>query len=474
MTWGPTQNQSDLYVDGRKPVVSTTTTSSRRGTRPAGTGAPMGVFAERFLNQNPFMGGAMPRAPGRGAARAAAPAATLDEMPGPEALEKIYLGRTEDAPDSAGVDIDNLITLRRTATSDEVTNGIRYNDDVLMFDTFQTAYGDTRLLVSALQGMEGCMKLIKDSATKEDLKEQKQKEYDLLRKSIGLPDDLLKTRSPFTRYLVQVLIADQIHRIVGDRYSLDEIKRILGVPRAKRGNEAEQRALATALGFAELTLDIENQAVKDKITELNHIRILGESSTTSDADLLVAFETLVEELREKLGIQEFEYPMMGGRPGPGMAMRPGMAFNPRFAYPGMMGGPMVPQNLPPAYENNFAAYQADQARYQRWKKELGRGVIPPDARAAIAQGAGDSLYTRRILVVELLGKIDYVPRFLYSLEFEDRLASLNWISLDREEEDLIKCGVGVDVHYIANEPIEKPEEGQESEPEGVAAADATP
>jgi hypothetical protein len=148
----------------------------------------------------------------------------------------------------------------------------------------------------------------------------------------------------------------------------------------------------------------------------------------------------------------------------------------------MMGGPMMGQNLPDAYKPDTsdpqalqsarARYQSDYSKYNRWKKDLKQGIIPPDARTAIAQGAGDSLYTRRILNVELLGKIDYLPKFLYNLEFEDRLASLNWISLDREAEDLIKCGVGLDIHYIANAPIPKPGEGQEEE--GVAAAGTAP
>jgi hypothetical protein len=477
MSWGPAQTQTDLYVDGVKATIA-----ERRPTRPGTsrrTAPSFGQFADRYYGGP----GAYPRgimsAPNRTTApsRTTASSVSVDRMPSPRNLTKIYLGRTESAPDSAGVDIDNLVILRRTPTNEEISRPIEYNDDILMFDTFQTAYGDTRLLVSTLQDMEGCVKLIRDSTTKEDLKEEKRKEYELLRDSIGLPDEELNARSPYTQYLVKVLIADQIHRLIEGRYTLDEIKRILDVPRATRGSEAEQRALTTALGFVELTLDFVEQAKSDGLAELSQVKILGESTTTSDADVMAAFKQMVDDLREKLGIQELEFPGMMG-----MAGRMGAAA--RY-YGGMAGygmmGPMGGQSLPAAYKPSddspekyqeaFTDYQSDYNKYNRWKKDLQKNVIPPDARAIIAQGSGDSLYTRRILVLEALGKIDYLPNFLYNLEYEDRLASLQWISLERGKEDLIKCGVGVDIHYISNEPIPKPGETEETEePEEVAAA----
>jgi hypothetical protein len=159
----------------------------------------------------------------------------------------------------------------------------------------------------------------------------------------------------------------------------------------------------------------------------------------------------------------------GGYPGGGY---PGGGF-PGVGYPGV--GAEASKEL-----QEMAALRI---KYFEWRDAFDKGTIPPDFYEELAKkeiSSTDVFYTRRVFGAQITGKIDYVPEFLYKLEYGDplrtdnNLVSFSQLALAaNESDDLLDCAVTVNVHYVSNEAIMaaekgKPEEAQKP-PTGEAA-----
>lgn len=477
VTWSNSPQDTELYIDGKRSSAfdarSRTSLSTRNlRSKTAGRQGYEDMMREMWgPAPGPFS--SPPRRSLPLSRRTTAPSSLRvtymrDKVPVPHAIDKIILGSAENEQQPANADIDELFILNRTVSEAELANPLQYSEDTLLYDNFQNAYGDVRLLESTLNEMRSSLQLIKTEEIQSELRQKKENEYQLLKRSIGLDEEEIEKQPPQTTYLVQVLTTDQIHRMVKDVYGLNELKKILRVPILEPGNENQEQALRSIISFLDLTLEVVKKAKEDKLAKLSEVIILGESYAASDKELTEQFKKKVEALAEELGISE-----MPAGPGGPMGLPPGAmmpssyggypygGFPPGMGYPPyMMTGYGMPDGM------NYAEYQEKISQYRRYQKALRQDVIPPEIRAEFARAEQkEGFYTRRLMQLAVLGKIDYLSQFLYDIEFTDRLATIRTIGMERETADLIDCTLSVDFHHVSAEIT------KESETEGAPATE---
>jgi len=484
-TWSKSPQETELYIDGKRSAAFETSPravgsrfpSRSRYLSPIEYDFNPEMYGEMMMG-GPYSRGGWPM-PGT---RRTSPLTTSrggfvqESVPLPESIDKILLGSAENDVAPAGMDIDNLFILRRSVSEAELSSPMQYTEDTLLFDNFQTPYGDVRLLESTLYDMRGCIQIINSPETQQGLREKKEKEYQLLKKSIGLDETRISQQPPKTAYMIQILTTDQIHRLVQQKYTLEELKKILRVPRlaAPGGKEyqAHMMELTSIKGFLDLILQLVQKARNDRLAELTEVVVLGESYVVSDKDLMDQFKKRVEELRDELGVGKtgagpmgrgypgMPYMMPGGYP---MEMMMMMEGGGEFGMPPWMYGGMGAGMGP---GTDYQEYMAKYERYQRFQQALNNGVIPAEVRAELDKAEREAgFYTRRLLQLAVLGTIDYLPQFLYDLEFKDHLASIQAVGMERETEDLINCTVALDIHYVSAKKLEEDQEAPPPAPQ---------
>jgi hypothetical protein len=479
-------------------------------------------------------------------------------VPLPHSISEIYVGARPDGTESADALIDNLRILNYAIEGPELNDPIEYKSETtLLMDYFQTPFVDTiglpgNYLSDALDDLRECIRMETSPAANKSLVEMYTRKKETIKRSIGLDRRSFAGRSNRDRFLVELLSADQMTRILAARdpsthYDLDEILRLLQVS----DHEPKEYGKQSLIGFLDLVVGFLDLGIESNLASIKTVRIQGETVVVSDDQYRTKFEEEFQKLGEATGMQ-----MRGGIPGGGGGY-PGMGYSGGGGYPGYSGGGGYPgysggggypgysggggypgysggggypgysggggypgysggggypgysggggypgagypggggyspggMTAPgaSAISQDFQDMAAQRAKFMKWKEAYDSGTIPPDFYEELAkkeQASAEIFYTRRILDAKIAGKIDYVPEFLYKLEFGDplrknnNLVSFSQLALAADESsDLLDCSVTVNVHYISNEPVtvsetekEKAAETSSATTGGVAAA----
>ena len=231
-------------------------------------------------------------------------------------------------------------------------------------------------------------------------------------------------------------------------------------------------------------------AVENKVISINNVINKGQSYNVNDQELM-SYSILAPDLSadivgpDSLLIQHgggggygmgmgmmggygmgFGMGMMGGY-GMGMGMMGGMGGSGSLGNPAMWVGrlfdPDTGEDLTKLQiEELFKEIDQKTEQLKTWNKYYLDGLVPPEVITMYnkdMEAQGEDYYIKRALELDLDADYRAAMQYFYDIEYGNRFNTINKITINHNEEDVVNCIIDVESHYLDTVPEEVEDEG---------------
>ena len=418
----------------------------------------------------------------------------------PDEISGIFVGMTEKSEHAAGAVIDELRISSnvRPTSSNALNTPVKSDPNSMLVDTFESELAPAVDLPILLEQLFNRQAIKNDRRNNPTVIAQKEWEYDIVRKALGIDMDVMAEAEPTYNTIQKVATLNYILRNVqSSQYSLGKLFALFEM------SEVEKRQIYMTAEFVRLAQALCTQAIDDKVIAVTRLNNKGESYNVTDEEIRSFLESQINGIYETWfpGMEMGAYGGMGmggmgmGMGGMGMGMYGGMGMGMGMGGMGMggmgmggmgmgmggmgmgMGGmgmmgmlrsaggfdwmydPETGDPLPrDVLRQKMEQMQADLKKARQWSKAKNRGEIPIESIEMYnvdARQSGQDYYIKRAAGLEFESDPDTYARYLHSLEFGKRIATINKLEIESLPEEKLKVITDVESHFVR--PIQEGE-----------------
>jgi hypothetical protein len=402
----------------------------------------------------------------------------------PTILTGIYVGTDDEGSFSADCTFDDLRILDGVSTSFSINRELPQTDKTLLLDHFEDDLPDPEDLPVLLSEIESKQRS-KHITTTPEIQERIQKDYLLLKHALGLNTNYYNEVDPTRTAIRQLWVMEYIRQNTGTNF-----------PILLQYFEIDPKSLANDLlyritEFQKLCYDLAQSAVENKVISINNVINKGQSYNVNDQELMSYFNSRRQTLSadivgpDSLLIQHgggggygmgmgmmggygmgFGMGMMGGY-GMGMGMMGGMGGSGSLGNPAMWVGrlfdPDTGEDLTKLQiEELFKEIDQKTEQLKTWNKYYLDGLVPPEVITMYnkdMEAQGEDYYIKRALELDLDADYRAAMQYFYDIEYGNRFNTINKITINHNEEDVVNCIIDVESHYLDTVPEEVEDEG---------------
>ncbi len=403
----------------------------------------------------------------------------------PDEISGIFVGTTEKSEHTAEAVIDELRISSnvRPTSSNALNTPVKSDPNSMLVDTFESELAPAVDLPILLEQLFNRQAIKNDRRNNPTVIAQKEWEYDIVRKALGIDMDVMATAEPTYNTIQKVATLNYILRNVqSSQYSLGKLFALFEM------SEVEKRQIYMTAEFVRLAQALCTQAIDDKIIAVTRLNNRGESYNVTDEEIRNFLESQINGIYEKwfpgmemgasyggmgmggmgMGGMGMYGMGMGGMGMGGMGMG-GMGMGGMGM--GMMGmlrsaggfdwmydpetGDPLPRDV---LRQKMEQMQADVKKARQWTKAKNKGEIPIEIIEMYnvdARQSGQDYYIKRAAGLEFESDTDTYARYLHSLEFGKRIATINKLEIESLPEEKLKVITDVESHFVR--PIQEGE-----------------